>query len=222
MSIDKINLRKLLQLMYADNRLQRTLLLADIRADRFKENGGDKSNGGDFYAPFWSDVKDHAAGKLDLKEQTKTRVEMNKGRERLYPVLTECFLSMWNEKMRWHNKEFEFVPESIKAQLNLKKPKAVIKIENTASVKIWDETHRVIYPYFSEAPALPNEGVRIGFWILKEALPNYSENDFRIVDMQRRAYFRPNEIGMKGDEEKLLIEKYSALIKEWKKLKDER
>ena len=54
MSIEKINLRKLLQLFFADDRLQRSLLLADIRNDRTKE-AGDRDSGGDFYGPFWAD-----------------------------------------------------------------------------------------------------------------------------------------------------------------------
>lgn len=221
MSIEKINLRKFLQLVYADSRLQRSLLLADIRDDRSKEAGEKSSNGGDFYGPFWADVKDHAAGRSDLTEQTEIRIKKNKGRARLYPILSKCFLDMWNEKMRWRNEAFEFVPESVKAQLELKKL-GTIKVENTAAVKIWDGTHRVIYPYFSEAPTLPEEAARLGFWALEKALPNYEPKDFRIVDIQRRAYFRPVDVGVNGNEEKLFTDKYAALLKAWQKLRDER
>jgi hypothetical protein len=221
MSIEKINLRKLLQLFYADVRLQRSLLLADIRSDRMKESA-DRDSGGDFYAPFWSDVKDHAVGRSDLTEQTTLRIAKNKTRGRLYPILRDCFLEMWNEKMRWRNEAFEFVPESVSAQLPLKELGTVVKIENTAAVKTWDGSHRVIYPYFSETPALPEEGARLGFWALKEALPDYRAEDFRIVDMQRRAYFRPVDIGMKGDEEKQFVQRYGALLRIWRKLRDER
>lgn len=220
-SIETINLRKLLQFFFADERLQRSLLLADIRNDRRKEGGG-REDGGDFYGPFWADVKDHAAGRSDLKEQTKICVAANKTRARLYPILTDCFLSMWNEKMRWRNHPFEFVPESVKARLPIKELKTIVKIENTASIKTWDGTHRVIYPYFSEAPALPDEGARLGFWALKEALPDYRAEDFRITDMQRRAYFRPLDIGMKGDERKQFVQRYDVLLKKWSKLRDER
>ena len=87
---------------------------------------------------------------------------------------------MWRETMRWRNEPFQFVPESVKAQLEVKKLGAVVKIENTASVRVWDGSHRVIYPYFSEEPALPEEGARLGFWALREALPKFPMNDFRI------------------------------------------
>lgn len=221
MSIKRINLRKLLQLFCADDRLQRSLLLAEIRGDRARESGR-RDSGGDFYGPFWADVKDHAAGRSDLTEQVKARIAANRTRARLYPILADCFLSMWNEKMRWRNEPFEFVPESVKAQLPIKKLGAIVKIENTASVATWDGSHRVIYPYFSEAPTLPEDGARLGFWALKEALPNYRPEDFRVIDMQRRAYFRPADIGMRGDEEKQFIQRYGALLEKWRRLRDER
>jgi hypothetical protein len=222
MSVEKINLRKVLQLIYADARHQRALLLKDISQDRRAQTRDSDSGGGDFYGPFWADVKDHAAGRSDLVEMTKVRIDANKSRKRLYPMLCESFLSMWAEKMRWRNEPFEFVPKSVKARLKIDSLNATIKIENMAAIKTWDASYRVIYPYFSEAPALPNEGARLGFWVLKEALPDYDMNDFRIVDMLRRAYFRPQDIRMEGNEGELFLAKYQALLNLWRKLRDER
>jgi hypothetical protein len=221
MSLDKINLRKLLQLFFADARQQQSLLLADIRNERSKEEE-DRDNGGDFYGPFWSDAKDHVAGQSNLIEQTKFRVAKNKARARLYPILTSSFLEMWNEKMRWRNEPFEFAPKSVKAQLPIKELGTTVKIENTASLKIGDRTHRVIYPYFYEMPALPEAGARLGFWALKEALPDFRAEDFRIIDMQRRAYFRYAEIGLTGNEREQFLERYDVLLKKWRKLREER
>jgi hypothetical protein len=221
MSIEKINLRKLLQLLFADERLQRSLLLADIRGDATKASG-DRTGGGNFYGPFWADVKDHAAGRSDLADQTADRIKANKTRARLYPLLMEGFLEMWREKIRWRNEPFEFVTESVKAQLSIKKLGAIVKIENTASVKVWDGSHRIVYPYFSEQPALPEEGARLGFWVLQTALPEFRQEDFRIVDLLRRTYFRPAEVGVKGDEEKQFVQRYEVLLKKWRKLRDER
>lgn len=221
MSIEKINLRKLLQFFFADERLQRSLLLADIRNDTARASG-DRASGGDFYGPFWADVKDHAAGRSDLADQTEDRIKANKTRARLYPLLTEGFLEMWREKMRWRNEPFEFVAESVKAQLPIKTLGTIVKIENTASVKVWDGSHRIIYPYFSEEPALPEEGARLGFWVLQTALPEFRQEDFQIVDLLRRAYFRPTEVGTKGDEEKQFVQRYEVLLKKWRKLRDER
>lgn len=109
MSIEKANLRKLLQLFYAADRQQRRLLREDIRNDRRRESGG-RDEGGDFYSPFWADVKSHVAGHSALKDQSGIRIAANKSRARLYPVLTDCFLTMWSEKMRWRNEPFEWSP----------------------------------------------------------------------------------------------------------------
>lgn len=120
--------------------------------------------------------------------------------------------------MRWRNEPFEFVPTSVKAQLPINELGTIIKIENTAAIRTWDGSHRVLYPYFSEAPALPEEGARLGFQILKEALPNFNLEDFRIIDMQRRVYYRSTDISMKGNERELLLKKYDALLRFWRSL----
>jgi hypothetical protein len=206
---------------FADDRLQRSLLLADIRKDRTKAKG-DVNSGGDFYGPFWADAKDHAAGRSSLPERTEIRIAANGTRARLYPILRDCFLSMWNEKMRWRNEPFEFTPGSVKAQLLIEELRAIIKIENTASIKVWDGSHRVIYPYFSEMPALPEAAARLGFWALQEALPDYRSEDFRIIDMHRRAYFRPTDVGINHDQRNQFVKRYDILLTKWRKLRDER
>ena len=76
MSLEKINLRKLLQLFFADARLQQSLLLDDIRKDRTKEEGD--RDGGDFYGPFWSDAKDHVAGLSNLVNKQKFALQRTK------------------------------------------------------------------------------------------------------------------------------------------------
>ena len=220
MSIEKIHLRKLLRLFYADERERRRLLVADIGSDRNKEqNGG--GDGGDFHGPFWADAKDHVAGKLDLREQSKVRVGSNKARARLYPLLTEGFLSLWNEKIRWRNEKFETYPISIKAALPIEELNATVKIENVVAVKIPDGSSRIVYPYFSETPALPIEGARLGLWALKEALTDFRTDDFRIVDVLRHSYFRPTEIPTQGNERELFVQKYGDALKEWRKLRGE-
>jgi hypothetical protein len=220
MSIEKIHLRKLLQIFYADRRLRRRILLADIRNDRGREVEGSDS-GGDFYGPFWADAKDHVAGKLDLREQSKVRIASNKGRGRLYLLLTENFLSVWNEKIQWRNERFETYPVGIKARLEISELRATVKIENLVAVKIPDNTSRLVYPYFSEAPSLPVEGARLGLWVLQEALKDFRPEDFRILDILRREYFRPREVPMQGNERELLVQKYSEVLSEWQKLRDE-
>jgi hypothetical protein len=220
MSMEKLHLRKLLQLFYADRRERRRLLVSDLRNDLNKEQDNE-SNGGDFHGPFWADAKAHVTGRSDLREQSKIRIESNKARARLYPQLTESFLSLWNEKIRWRNEKFESFPTSVKAQLSIEELGTIVKIENVVAVGIPDGSSRVVYPYFSETPVLPLEGARLGLWVLKEALPDFRAEDFRIVDILRRSYFRPTEIPMQGDERKMFVQKYSTVLTEWRKLRDE-
>lgn len=210
MSMEKIHLRKLLQLFYAEPRQRRSILLAEIRNNLDKQSGGD--GGGDFHAPFWADAKNHVAGMLDLREQSAVRIGSNKARSRLYPLLTEGFLGLWNEKARWRNEKFEFVPTSVSAHLPIKESNAIIKVENVVAVKIRDGSHRVVYPYFSETPVLPLEGARLGFWALKEALPEFRAEDLRIIDVLRSSYFRSTESPLQGDERTIFIQRYSAVL----------
>ncbi|GGI33077.1 hypothetical protein [Bradyrhizobium guangdongense] len=196
-------------------------MVDDVRKEETKDDEG-ASNGGDFHGPFWADAKDHVAGLSDLRMQTKLRIESNKARSRLYPLLTESFLSLWNEKVRWRNEKFEAYPTSVKAQFTVEELNATIKIENLVAVRIPDGSSRVIYPYFSETPILPDEGARLGFWALQQALPDFRYEDFRIIDLLRRAYFRPAEVGRAGDEPDLFIAKYRQILDEWARIRGER
>jgi len=217
MSVDKIHLRKLLQLFEAEPRQRRSLLRADIRSDLRKSAGG---KGGDFHVPFWADAKDHVAGVGDLIEKTKSRVETNATRKRLYPLLADGLLSLWSEKMRWRNEEFDFVPTSVSARFSIEELGAIVKVENVVAVRLRDESCRIVYPYFSERPALSSEGARLGFWATKEALPDFAIEDMRIVDILRRSYFRPSENQLRGDERAVFIAKYANVLREWRRLKD--
>jgi hypothetical protein len=220
MPIRSIHLRKLLQLVYAEPRKRRSLLREDIRRELAKESNQD-DGGGDFHTPFWADAKGHVSGVLDLREQSKERVKKNKGRARLYPLLTEGFLRVWAEKIRWRNERFEFVPKNVSAVLPIEEVDAVVKVENVVAVQIWDGTHRLVYPYFSETPALPVEGARLAFWALGAALPQFGPSELRILDVLRSAYFRPDECELSGNEKEVLVREYKAILGEWDRLRAE-
>jgi hypothetical protein len=220
MSIEKIHLRKLLRIFYAKPNLRIRLLREDIR-NGLKKEQDEEGNGGDFYVPFWADAKNHVAGKLDLRDQSKNRIDKNEGRKRLYESLTNGFLSVWEEKVRWRNEPFEFHPKTAKGQLHLNELDAVVKIENVLSVKIWDGTNRAVYPYFFEEPILPLEGVRLGFWALREGLSEFRPEELRIMDVMRGSYFRQEDVPLQGNERDILVQKYEAVLTEWKKLRRE-
>jgi len=221
MSLEKIHLRKLLKIFYLPARERVAVLREDIRNEIQKERGED-TDGGDFYSPFWADAKNHVAGKVDLQAQVKSRIGSNKRRERLYPQLADGFLSWWNEKRRWRNEPFEFLPENVKVQFPIPKLRGVVKIENLLALKVGDQSNRIIYPYFSEKPKLPDEGGRIGLWLLGEALPNYRREDLRILDILRGTSFAAIDYPLQGNERDLFLSKYEGALKEWKKLRKER
>lgn len=101
MSVLDIPLRKALQLFYASPKVRRRILKEDIRLDLQKESGRSRSQGEDFYQPFWSDVKIHMSGAGDISELTDQRINTNKGYAHLYPLLKDGILDLINDKLRW-------------------------------------------------------------------------------------------------------------------------
>lgn len=207
-------------LFYLPRNLRTSALRDDIRRDINKKMYG-APGGGDFHGPFWADAKTHVTGHADLRLLTDDRVASNKRRQRLYPLLRSGFLTWWNEKRRWINEPFEIVEGSIKKQFVVEALGCTVKVENLLSVKIGDESHRLVYPYFSEKPALTAESARVGLWVLNQALPVFSVEDFRILDVLRSASFATIDSPLQGNEEGLFMSQYTALLAEWRKLRKE-
>jgi len=220
-SVLDIPLRKVLQLFYAEQKLQRSILKNDIRLDLKKEAGGTRSQGGDFYLPFWSDVKKHISDAGDLNDLTDARVGSNRNFKRLYPLLRDGVLDLLNEKLRWSNEPLEIVPQSVHGNLQIEELGGLIRIRDAIHARVRGKYTRVVYPYFSEEPALPEEGGRLGLWAMQQALTKLDPNDMRIIDPLRRVFFSPETTPLRGDEEKVFHERYRSLIKEWERLKAE-
>ncbi|MCT8267225.1 hypothetical protein NYQ83_08065 [Afifella sp. JA880] len=79
----------------------------------------------------------------------------------------------------------------------------------------------MIYPYFSEIPALTKEAARLGLYILREAIEGFPEEDIRIFDVLRSNSFSIGDVPFQGDEPDILSARYQALVSEWQKLKEE-
>ncbi|WP_296022137.1 hypothetical protein [uncultured Agrobacterium sp.] len=221
MSVLDIPLRKVLQLFYASEPLRITLLKEDIRLDRKKEEGGNRSKGGDFYLPFWSDVKKHIAGDADLSQMTSDRIRSNKRYRRLYPLLKDGIVELLNAKLRWSNEPVRIVPERIHGNLQLADLGGTIRIRDALHARVRGEYTRVVYPYFSEDPALSEEGGRLGLWAMQQALADVDPNDARIIDPLRRTFFSPQTTPLSGNEGSVFREKYASVITDWERLKVE-
>ena len=225
MSIEKVHLRKLLKLFFLADGARLTELRKDIRQELRKAAFPGKK-GGDFHTPFWTDAKNHVAGRLDLATQVEERIARNDNRERLYPALSKGFLRWWNEKRRWQNEPFQIIPFSVKAQLPIHEVGGLVKIENLLAVTVGPRSNdkqsgRIIYPYFSERPALGDEGIRLGLWALSTALGQYSPTDLRLLDVIRGTSFGIADCPLCGDEQALFIRHYGALLREWRELRED-
>lgn len=220
MSLEKVQLRKLLRLFYATDARRRSILLSDIYSESMKDAGED-DGGGDFHSAFWADAKRHVDGKVDLHSQTIMRVEKNERRKRLYPLLEAGFLNWWNEKRRWRNEKFVSI-QNINGRVVFPELPGLVKVENLLALRVEDQFTRIVYPYFAEAPILPDEGARLGLWIAKQAIPRFPLSDFRILDVLRSKSYGIIDVPLQGNEEQLFKSKYKSVLDDWNKLKEEK
>lgn len=220
MAITKKNLRNLLQIFFAPERLRSRLLRDDV-LDELRKKRGEDSGGPSFYGPFWADAKDHAAGLKDLAAETELRILDNARRKKTYPLLRDGFLKWWNENRRWRNEPFEIIPQTIPVQATLHEIGCIVKIENMFSVKIDDNNKRIIYPYFSETPSISNEAARLGISVIDSAMTQFRTDDIRILDVRRGIAFGTIDVSLEGDERQQFLSHYKRALADWEKIRKE-
>ncbi len=212
MAVERIHLRKLLKLLFLGPRELQSALRTDIREDIAREAGRD-SGGGDFYAPFWADAREHVFGRGDLHDLVQQRIDANpESRTNLYPLLRDGFLVWWNERRRWTNQPFH-EGRWLRADFDFPGLDAVVKVTSILSVTDALGAERLVYPYFSPEPLLSEEAARLGLWLLSAALPAVSANEFRILDVIRGRTFSFDRTPLQGDEEENLRRQYVELIR---------
>jgi hypothetical protein len=219
MSFKVIGLGKLLKALYATNAQRISMLRADIRGELEKEKNPGSDEGGDFYVPFWADAKGHVAGTLDLHLATPERIARHKGRERLYPMLRDGFLLWWETKRRLRNVPFELIDENVKARYT-SPGLGQVKVENTLSITVGSDGHRILYPYFCEDPALSSEAARLGLWVMSQCVKGYVLRDMRLLDVIRGQSFSDLDTPLLGNEEQLFLAKYTKVLEERRQLRD--
>jgi hypothetical protein len=223
MSILNVQLRKILQLFYANKRLRRSLLMKDISSDARKEGGGKRSKGGDFHVPFWADAKAHVIGAVDLTRQTEIRIAANPRRARLYRALRDASLNLFEERLRWTNMPLEVGIETLNGQFEIAEIAATIRVQNVWFARVGadlGELNYLIYPYFSEEPPLSDEGARLGLWAMSAALSEQPLEYARIVDVLRQTLFSTTTRPLVGDERDIFLGRYRSLILERERLKN--
>lgn len=213
MAIDIIHLRNLMRLILAEPALETRLLRTNIREELARQRG-DGEGGMDFYTPFWADAKAHARGGSNLRDQTELRVRASARRRNLYPLLRDGFLTWWEERRRRRNEPFTILNVQVRGRFTLDGV-GVIRVENNLAFRIGDDGLRVVYPYFNDEPEITADMARIGLWAMSQALPQYSIQDMRILDVVRGRSYSIEEAPQSGSEQRELSEAYAALIDRW-------
>jgi hypothetical protein len=220
MSIKSINLNKLLRLCaLPDNKL-----IGELRDDLRKERDKlfkKKTGGGHFHYPWWDAAKDHAIGLCDLSEQTLLLVEASEQRKRLYPLLTSAFLRWLEQLRRSTNQTLSWSEEHVHAHYVVPGLGLTVKVDNLLSLKLGEDHHKLIYPYFSEEPALDSRWARVGLWLMKDALSEYDPVDMDILDVLRARSFSGGSLFLKGDEEAIFASRYQKAVAIWTELRPE-
>lgn len=219
MALNRIHLRKLLKILFSEPNVRRAELRSDIREEIARE-AGQEGGGGDFYAPFWADAKDHVFGIADLHDMVDNRVEANGRRSNLYPQLRTGFLTWWNERRRWTNEPFR-PGRQLKAHFTFPNLDAVVKVDNILSVRDGVGEEHVVYPYFAPQPELSENAARLGLWLLSSALPTVPMEEIRILDVIRGRTFSVDRTPLRGSEQEEFTTRYSAALSEREVLRRE-
>lgn len=161
------------------------------------------------------------SGLGDISELTRQRVNSNKRYERLYTLLKDGILDLISEKLRWSNEPIEILPQSAHGVLKFEDLGGVVRIKHAFYARVRGEYTRVVYPYFSEEPALPEEGGRLGLWVMQMALKDFDPNDMRLIDPLRKTFFSPQVSPLQGDEEAVFRKHYISLIADRERLSHE-
>lgn len=209
-----------MQLMLASERKRTSLLRANITEDIRRQINGPGDGGGDFHGPFWADAKAFAATGADLRQASAARIESNEGRARLYPQLTEGFLAWWLDRRRRRNEPFDMIEQNIRGRLELE-DLGTVKIENNLAFAIGQDDRRVVYPYFCEDPEMTEQIARLGLWAMAAAIPDYTINDMRILDVIRGQSFSILDTPITGTEEEDFRREYRLLLDRWQTLRRE-
>ena len=220
MTIKIINLNKLLKLFSADDRTRISELRSDLRSERDKLNGV-RNGGGHFHYPWWNAAKLHAVGKADLKSETEALVEISAQRARLYPLLTKGFLE-WLERLRRStNQQIGWTEEQVHTHYVVPALELTVKVDNLLALKVGEDRHKLIYPYFSEKPVLPERWARVGLWLMGEALSEFDRTDIEILDVLRGQSFSGAQVFLRGDEESIFAAQYLEILRSWEALRPE-
>ncbi|MCL4672434.1 MAG: hypothetical protein KJZ64_05760 [Sphingomonadaceae bacterium] len=220
MTLEVIHLRKALKFCMLDDTRAFSALKREAYEDR-RRLEVPEDRGGDFFAPFWSDAKAHAVFGTDLLTETAGRINVHRGRARLYPILAARFIEWWRQFSGAMNEPLVPLNESVHARYDFGELGITIKVDNLLCFQIDRDRHRLIYPYFSEEPSISERWARVGLWIMHQALSDFRIQDMVILDVQRGRSFTVRDIDLRGDEEAIFTDRMTILRSLWDSIMDE-
>ena len=220
MTIKLIHLRKFLQFCSLDKKSLERALKKEIYADLKREDKLDESTPMDFYGCFWADAKNSVLHGLNLDLATADRIVKNRNRKRLYPILKKGFYDWWLDELRGTNLLVSPEETSVHARFTIPNTEITMKIENFLALKIGTEQYRLIYPYFSEKPPLQDKWIRIGLWLLNQALPQFGPEPMRMLDVQRGIGYSIISNPRTGNEQAELQAKCLEILSLWRDLSE--
>ena len=220
MTVKLIHLRKFLQFCALDKKSLEQALRREIYGDLKREDKSDDSTPMDFYGCFWADAKHSVLHGLNLDLATTDRIVKNSSRKRLYPILKKGFSDWWLDELRGTNLLVSPEEANVHTRFTIPNTEITMKIENFLALKIGTDQYRLVYPYFSEKPALQDKWIRIGLWLLSQALPQFGSEPMRMLDVQRGIGYSIISNPLTGSEQAEIQAKCLEILILWRELSD--
>lgn len=217
MTIDRITLRKFIQLLGLPQNKKITKFREVARRDARRQAGEPVIGGPDFYTGFWSDAKNHVFGQSDLRDTTPARIAANDGRERLYRMLQDGFLTWWDERRRWQNAPFQRI-NPIVGQVEIENG-AILRLDNILSVRDTQNVDHHVYPYWCEEPIIDQDLAAISLHVLLRAFPEHDPNEIRILDTIRGQTYSADRVDLDAITWEDIILRHRALRAEYQEIR---
>jgi hypothetical protein len=219
MALNNVSLNKFLKI--SRRKLQHRISL--IRRDAVdavkKEKKLLDEDGGDFYGAFWSDAKLFVLDGENLSLAVRARINDHSSKKNLYPALERGFFRWYDERFdRSDYKTRKRIDKAYGSCRSLDKD-GVLRVHGTLAWQ--DNSGRVfiVYPYFDKDLALGERSARLARWVMADAMPDFSVADMIIVDVLRGNAFDNDNSPILGDEEAVLVDQYSRMLREWESQK---
>jgi hypothetical protein len=219
MALDRLSLSRFLELLQLPHARRLRAIERDARRSVYEEKyGKGSSDGGDFYGPFWADAKRSVVDEVfDLAEATDERIASNKSRRRLYPILRTGFEAGWTtlRDSRPIASTLRLIP---KLAVTVKGSEAEDHLRATSVLAVQDPDKilHITYPYFSKDQRLGQRHARLGLSILKQGFAPAKPRTVAILDVLRGKSFVAEDIGSDDSGKDELIDRYDAVMREWR------